>query len=154
MRTCPPAASDRAARSGSARFGDFRPEDVYEIGRHLGVAPDSVPCLAFFVDPTRRNQTLVLPLREFVSTDAPPDDAQLTDLFRSLATVVDAAAAVPAEERLPRLSQGMEHEWPTDSEWSARAAAIGGIALGSVATAGTTATALTSVLTVLSRIFG
>ncbi len=133
---------------------DFRPEDIYDIGRHLGVSPGAVPCLVFFVDPTHRNDTLVLQLREFLESEGPPTDEQLTDFFRSLATIVDGCADVPAGERLARLRAGLEREWPVDSEWAERAKGIGGAVIGSVVAAGTTATALTSVVTALSRLFG
>jgi hypothetical protein len=77
------AALENRARGRA--ITDFRPEEVYDIARELGVSVADVPALVFFTAPKKRADTLVLRLGDFVPDDV--SDADLTDFFRSLAAI-------------------------------------------------------------------
>jgi hypothetical protein len=133
---------------------DFRPEDVYEVARHLGASVEDLPCVVFFTDPSRRNETLVLRLRDrFPDATAATND-RLTDFFRSLQAVVDACSERDgaADQGLACLRDGFRARWPKGSklpDYLAKTASVRDWVVASV-TAG--ATVLTSLSTVVKAI--
>jgi hypothetical protein len=146
-------------RARGRAISDFRPEEVYDIARELGVSVADVPALVFFTAPKKRADTLVLRLGDFL----PPDvsDADLTDFFRSLAAIVDECAArykyVPSvvadaraarhfADRLKCLRHGITDKWPRDSVWADRAKQIGGAVVSSTTQAATLAGALATIM--------
>ncbi len=131
---------------------DFRPEDVYAIGRSLGVPPDALPCLTMFTNPLQSQNTVTLPLKEFFPESADLDE-KLTDFFRSLASVIDRHAEAPDEERLMLVSEAILREWPLESEWLKEARDNGERGLRSVEVAGNVAKSLTAVLVLLGALF-
>jgi hypothetical protein len=85
-------------RGGDRSISAFRPEEVYDIARELGVSVAAVPALVFFTSPKDRSETLVLRLGDFLPADV--SDAGLTDFFRSLAGLVDRCAGGADADRL------------------------------------------------------
>jgi len=140
--------------NGKPAIEDFAPEHIYDIARHLGQSPDTIPNLVFFVDPQHRNDTLVLNLGEFFHAGNPPGDNELTDFFRSIASIVDSCSEEPIDARLHCLQQRVDHDWPKDSCWAKRAREVAHWVVASTTTASTIVTALTPVLLTLRRIFG
>ena len=53
------------ADSPAARVEDFKPGDVYQIARLLGVDVASLPCVVFFTEPSQSAETLVLSFAQF-----------------------------------------------------------------------------------------
>lgn len=135
------ALEDRDAGRGIA---DFRPEEVYDIARELGVSVADVPALVFFTSPLERTDTLVLRLGQFMTPDV--TDADLTDFFRGLAAIVDECSARPNAERLDCLRRGVAHNWPADSHWRERTAEIGGAIVSSTTKAASILQALSAIL--------
>jgi hypothetical protein len=128
-------------RERDRSIDDFRPEEVYDIARELGVSIDAVPALVFFASPKERDDTLVLRLGEFVPADV--SDADLTDFFRSLGSIVDRCADQGEADRLDCLRRGIANEWPEESVWADRAKEIGGAVVASTTRLATVAGALT-----------
>jgi len=141
-------------QSARPKIEDFRPEDIYHIARSLGQSPDAIPCLSFFVNPHHQNDVLTLNLGRFFDTDIPPNDDELTDFFRSLASIVDACSTESPEKRLQCLDRQVGREWPSDSVWAERARRAVGWVVVSATAASTVVTALTPVLQSLPRLFG
>ncbi len=133
---------------------DFKPEDIYNIARNLGQSPDAIPCLVFFVNPRHQNDVLMLNLREFFGAHEPPNDEELTDFFRSIASIVEGCSDERPEKRLQCLDRRIGHEWPRDSVWAERARKTADWVVASATTASTIVAALTPVLNNLSRLFG
>ena len=121
---------------------DFRPEEVYDIARELGVSVAAVPALVFFISPKDRADTLVLSLGDFLPADV--SDADLTDFFRSLTTIVDSCAE--RDDRLDCLRRGIAEEWPEDSVWADRAKEIAGAVVSSTTQAATVVGALSTIV--------
>lgn len=126
----------------------FRPEEVYDIARELGVSVAALPALVFFTSPQDRSDTLVLRLGDFLSLDV--SDADLTDFFRSLAAIVDGCAERASADRLDCLRGRIAKEWPEDSVWADRAREIG----GSVVTSTTHAATVVGALGVIAKVLG
>ena len=127
---------------------DFRPEEIYDIARELGVSVAAVPAIVFFTSPKDRSDILVVRLGDFLPADV--SDADLTDFFRSLAALVDGCAQRAAADRLECLSRQIADEWPEDSVWADRAKEIGGAVVASTTQAAT----VVGALSVIVRFFG
>src|SRR5688572_2960569 len=106
---------------------DFKPEDVYTIGRELGVAPNALPCAVFFTQPKRRKDTLILRLVDVLPKDGQLSEADLTAFFRDIATVLDSCSSRPAGQRLNCLRDGLTNRWPPTSRWHAAATKAAGV---------------------------
>ena len=104
----------------------FKPEEVYDIARHLGAGVGELPCLIYFTQPGTRRETLVLKLGEFLSGPDRLTDEELTDFFRSVQSILDSCSEKRADFRLKCLSEGLEKEWPRDSRWADVASKAGG----------------------------
>jgi len=136
-------------RDRERAIDDFRPEEVYDIARELGVSVGDLPALVFFTSPRDRRDTLVVKLGEFLPTDVADDD--LTDFFRSLAAIVDRCAERDEGERLACLRRQIKSEWPADSRWRSRAAEIGGALVSSTTKAATVLQALATIVQLFGR---
>lgn len=123
-------------------IGQFKPEEVYDIARHLGAEAQDVPCLVFFTDPNNRQDTLVLRLAEFLSPSSSVTDEGLTDFFRALQSIIDQYADHAADARLQDLRVALDREWPVDSPWLGRASQVGTWAVSAAAGASTIVGAL------------
>jgi hypothetical protein len=113
---------------------DFKAEDVYEIARYLGAGVDDLPCIVFFTEPLKRNDTVILRLGEFLPDSDELRDEDLTALFRRLEAIMDGCV-VGRRSDLDCLRKGLEHQWPTESRWrlrttQARGAVVSAAALG------------------------
>jgi hypothetical protein len=131
-------------RERDRAIGDFKPEDVYDIARELGVSVAAVPALVFFASPKERADTLVVRLGDFLPADV--SDADLTDFFRSLAAIVDECAARDVGDHLECLRRGIAEEWPADSVWADRANEIGNAVVSSTTQAATVVGALATIM--------
>jgi hypothetical protein len=136
------------SRDHDRSISDFRPEEVYDIARELGVPVNAVPALVFFTAARDRDATLVLRLGQFLSSTV--TDEELTDFFRGLAAVVDICADRDEGERLECLRRGIEREWPKDSQWHGRARDIA----NSVVTSTTKAATIVQALSVIAALVG
>lgn len=103
---------------GAADIERFSPDDVFDIGHHLGVQPHQLPCLVLFAGPRRRGDTLVLNLREFLPPASEMNDADLTGLFETLSSLVAVCVPEPDVTRLGRLGRAINREWPRTSRLS------------------------------------
>ena len=133
---------------------DFKPEDIYHIARALGQSPNVIPCLVFFVNPRHQNDVITLKLDELFDVSSLPTDNELTDFFRSMASIIDNCAVELPEKRLKCLDKRIDKEWPEDSVWGERVGKATGWVVTSTATAATIAASLTPVIQSLSRVFG
>src|SRR3954452_761455 len=148
------------SRDHDRSISDFRPEEVYDIARELGVPVNAVPALVFFTAAKDRDATLVLKLGEFLSPTV--TDEELTDFFRGLAAVVDICAArdegeqlacLPrGSERLECLRRGIEREWPKDSQCHGRARDIANCVVASTTKAATVVQALSVIAGLIGRL--
>jgi hypothetical protein len=87
---------------------DFKPEEVYDIARHLGASVGDLPCMVFFVDPQKRSDTLVLRLRDlFPPAETLTDDA-ITLFFRTFQSIIDTCSQSEPSVRLTCLRDGVE----------------------------------------------
>jgi hypothetical protein len=136
------------SRDHARSIDDFKPEEVYDIARELGVPVSAVPALVFFTSARDRDETLVLKLGEFLSSDV--GDEELTDFFRGLAAVVDVCAARDERDRLECLRRGIEREWPEDSRWHGRVRDIA----NAVVTSTTQTASVVQALSVIAHIIG
>lgn len=124
----------------------FKPEEVYDIGRNLGAETNDVPCLILFTDPNDRQDTLILRLREFLSPADAVTDESLTDFFRSLQSIVERSVHEESESRLQHLRAGLDHEWPPESKWALAFSQAGNWILTAAAAAPTIAKGITAVM--------
>lgn len=138
------------SRDHDRSISDFRPEEVYDIARELGVAVNAVPALVFFTAARDCDDTLVLKLGEFLTSDV--TDEELTDFFRGLAAVVDICAARDERERLECLRRAIEREWPKDSQWHGRARDIANSVVASTTKAATVVQALSVIAGLIGRL--
>jgi hypothetical protein len=129
---------------------DFRPEEVYDIARELGVSVADVPALVFFSSPHERDDILVLKVGEFLPSDV--TDEHLTDFFRSLSAIVDSCAGGAEPDRLDCLRRNLKEAWPEDSRWRARASEIGGALVSSTTKTATVVQALSVIMQILGRL--
>ena len=127
---------------------DFRPEEVYDIARELGVSVADLPALVFFTSPKERSDTLALRLGDFLPSDV--SDGDLTDFFRSLAALVDSCVERGGADRLGCLGRQIAEAWPEESVWAARAKEIGDAVVSSTTQAAT----VVGALGVIVRFFG
>jgi hypothetical protein len=137
-------------RDTNRSIDDFRPEEVYDIARELGVSVGDVPALVFFTSPRERRDTLVLRLGDFLPSDVSDED--LTDFFRSLAAVVDACTERDKGERLECLRRRIENEWPDDSRWRGRVTEIAGAIVSSTTKAASVVQALAVIVQIIGRV--
>ena len=128
----------------------FRPEEVYDIARHLGVAVDQLPALAIFTDPTRLKDIRVLSLREFLLPTDQLSDEELTDFFRSLVAALDSCSASPPKARLPCLEKNISKQWPSDSHLKERVTKAGVVLTASASVGATILNALQQILQIVS----
>ena len=83
----------------------FGTADVYEVADRLGALPEDVPCFAFFADPRRRSDVLVVQLA-WMLPDGRMGAEDMQRTFVAVTSAVKAAATAPAARRLGAL----EHE--------------------------------------------
>jgi hypothetical protein len=102
-------------------ISDFRPEDVYDIARLLGVAVDAVPAIALFESVATREHGVRLQLGSVLSHDV--TDADLTQFFRGVAAAIDGCADQPEGKRVACLEKNFAARWPRDSPWYTRVSA-------------------------------
>jgi hypothetical protein len=126
---------------------DFRPEEVYDIARHLGASVASVPGIVFFTEPEGRRDTLVLTLGEFLPRDGDVTDSDITDFFRSLSSIVDSCSAESPHKRLKCLDQRLTRDWPRESSWEPTARSARGWVVSSLTDAATIAQAIQAIAT-------
>jgi len=138
------------SRDHDRSIDDFKPEEVYDIARELGVPVNAVPSLVFFTSARDRKDTRVIKLGEFLSPDV--TDAELTDFFRGLSAVVDICAQREERDRLECLRRGIEREWPRDSEWHGRAREIAGAVVSSTTKAASVVQALSVIAAIIGRL--
>lgn len=131
-------------RDRDRSIADFRPEEVYDIARQLGVSVADLPALVFFTSPKERGDTLVLKLGDFLPRDV--SDEGLTDFFRSLAALADRCATRDEADRLDCLRRHVADEWPEDSQWADRAKEVGGAVVASTTKAATVVQALSLIV--------
>jgi hypothetical protein len=136
------------------QIGEYQPEEIYAIARLLGADVRDVPCAVFFTQPRTRPETLILRLRDLVPDGRAVTDDELTDLFQSLQSVMDACVAeAAADARLACLREGVDEAWPVHSPWHARLAAAKGAVVPSLTTAGTILQALVQILPIVRGFF-
>jgi hypothetical protein len=139
-------------------ISEFRPEEIYDIARQLwtpkgGVELNDMPCIVFFTDPLHRNDTLVLRLAKFLPAPKELTDEDLTDFFRSLATIMDQCSVTSEDERLVCLHDGLSNRWPSESTWFERATQTGSWIVNATAGAASVATAIATVIAKLAPLF-
>jgi hypothetical protein len=131
----------------------FKPEEVYEVARYLGVAARDLPCIVFFSEPRTRNELIILRLREVLGQSDDLSEDDLTLFFRSLQSVVDECTGGSAEERLQCLRVGLEREWPKKakgSTWAEKLATAKDFVLLSVTTGSTLLATLSTIVKTLA----
>ena len=131
----------------------FKPEEVYDIARLLGVSVQSLPCVVFFTEPKKRNETLILKLHDFFPEPKTVTDDEVTSFFRAVQSVIDTCTAGNAESRLQCLREGFEKQWPKGSQWAnmvAKLPSMGGWLVASVTTGATVVTALSTILNTIA----
>ena len=136
---------------------EYKPEDVYEVARYLGASVSDLPCMIFFTNPQSRNDTLILKLRDFLPDPGQLTDDELTDFFRAIQSIVDTCGEREAVSRIECLREGLEREWPQDSQWSATASKLstaGGWLIKSVTTTATVLEAVNKIAPIVARVFG
>jgi hypothetical protein len=138
------------SRDHGRSIDDFKPEEVYDIARELGAPVSAMPALVFFTSARDRDDTLVLKLGDFLSSDLSDED--LTDFFRGLAAVVDVCAARDESDRLECLHRGIEREWPNDSRWHGRARDIANAVVSSTTQAASMVQALNVIVQIIGRL--
>jgi hypothetical protein len=138
------------SRDHERSIDDFKPEEVYDIARELGVPVNAMPALVFFASARDRDETLVLKLGEFLSSSV--TDEELTDFFRGLSAVVDVCAARDEGDRLECLRRGIEREWPKDSQWHGRARDIADSLVSSTTKAASVVQALSVIAALIGRL--
>lgn len=132
---------------------DFKPEEVYDIARYLGASVDHLPCMVFFTEPRRRNDTLILKLGDFLPEPGGVTDEDLTSFFRAVQSNVDACGSSPADFRLQCLRDGLEKRWPKESRWAgvwSGLSTAGGWLITSVTTGSTVVQAVASIIKTVS----
>lgn len=115
-------------RRAESRIEEFKPEEIYDIARHLGASVRDIPCLVYFTEPEASKDTVVLQLGDLLSDSGAVDDERLTRLFRNLSAIVDSCHDQPAARRLDCLRHGIAKEWPGQSraeEWVRKSLALG-----------------------------
>ena len=75
----------------------FKPEDVYQIARFLGVRVDEIPALVFFTDPKKRNDIYILKLSEIIHESAEYDEEGINKIFSKMAAIIDDICRKDAE---------------------------------------------------------
>ncbi len=128
---------------------EFRPGDVYEIARLLGISVADVPSLVFFTDPRERRETLVLKLKELLPPPTELTDDHLTAFFRDTAAVVDRCVGRPASSRLNCLRDDLRTGLPQSAEWLQQAKDASGWLVSSTVTAATVAQSIGGIVTLL-----
>lgn len=116
-------------RRPESNIGEFKPEEIYDIARHLGASMRDIPCLVYFTEPEASQDTVVLRLSDLLSNSDAIDDERLTRLFRNLSAIVDSCSNKPADKRLNYLRNGFAKEWPGKSrveEWVRKSVTLGG----------------------------
>ena len=132
-------------RLGSERsLESFKPEEIYDIARYLGVPADQLPALAIFTNPSRRQEIRVLNLREFLVPADELTDEAITDFFRSLVTAIDRCAE--SDQRLRCLDEGLRQQWPPQSQWKDRVDGAGEIVTASASSGNSVLGALHQIL--------
>lgn len=126
---------------------EFKPEDVYEIARLLGISVADVPSLVFFTDPRERRETLVLKLKELLPPPTELTDDHLTAFFRDTAAVVDRCAGRPASCRLNCLRHDLRAGLPQSEESVQQAKDASGWLVSSTVTAATVAQSIGGIRT-------
>jgi len=106
------------------QIGKFKPEDVYQVARFLGVGVDAIPAIVFFTEPKERKDTLVLNLRDILPEASSITDDKLTQLFSKLAAKIDDISQrnLAGDARLEVLRKDLIREWPDDLEWGQKLA--------------------------------
>jgi hypothetical protein len=103
---------------GAADIELFSQDDVFDIGRYLGVQPHQLPCLVLFAGPRSHNDTLILNLREFLPPLSEINDADLTGLFETLSSLAAVCISGSDVTRLGCLGRAINQEWPRTSRLS------------------------------------
>ncbi len=128
---------------------EFRPQDVYEIARLLGVSVADVPSLVFFTEPREHRETLVLKLQELLPVPGDLTDEALTTFFRTTAATVDRCATRPESSRLDCLRTDLPNGLPSTEEWRDKARDAGGWLVQSTVTAATVAQSVGGIIALL-----
>jgi hypothetical protein len=132
----------------------FRPQDIFEIARYLGATVADVPGMLMFTQPHDREDVLVLRLREILPPSEQLKDEDLSILFREWAAIMDSYAQGKATDRLDCLESSLEDLWPTATPWPDQLAEGGRWLVKVSAGAGSVATSIGGILTVVQRLFG
>jgi len=105
---------DRIRREGEDRPRPFDRSEVYRVAEHLGIAPNELPCAAFFIQPTETRELLLFPLVDDIRlrNDGTPD---LSAVFRAIASACRDCAEAPETKRLDLLRTRLEENRKTIS---------------------------------------
>ena len=133
---------------------NFAPDDVFEVGRYLGAEPRQIPCLVLFSDPRNRNDSVVLELNDFLPPASEVVNADFTDFFSTLSSLVDLSVPATKDRRLSRLQTAIDHEWPPTSRLSELVSQGSNLSTSAVARTATIASAAIPILTILGRVAG
>ena len=129
----------------------FKPEEIYDIARFLGVEADQLPALAIFTAPGLREDIRVLRLREFLAVGPALTDEAITEFFRSLVTAIDRCADMPGDQRLACLDDGLRQHWPDNSASKGRVSAADAVVTPSVSRGGSVLASLHQVAAIFDR---
>ena len=129
----------------------FKPQQVYEIARYLGVPVDDIPAIVFFTEPETRNETLVLRLSDVLPEPGEIKEENLTMLFGKIAAIIDniCQTDAPSDARLKVLREALSREWPESSTVGAKLTSAIGWLKVSAATATTVLGAIDSLVKLL-----
>jgi hypothetical protein len=128
----------------------FKPEEIYDIARYLGVDADQLPALAIFTAPGLREDIRVLRIRDFLAPGPALTDEEITEFFRSLVTAIDCCAGMPADRRLTCLDEGLKKHWPDRSASKGRVFAADAVVTPSVSRGGSVLVALQQVIAIFN----
>jgi hypothetical protein len=137
---------------GGLTIEQFKPQEIYDIARHLGAAVSDVPCMIFFTNPASYRDTLVLKLGQLLAHDVSDED--LTDFFQSLSSITDACGEKSVSATLDCLKRGIATSWPDESAWSAQASRTASWVVASVGTGATLATSFETIFRVVRPLLG
>lgn len=131
---------------------EFKPEEVYDIARLLGVSVKDLPCVVFFVEPRTRKETLILKMGELFEDSVDLTDETITRFFRVLQSVVDKCADDVSESRLNCLNEGIVREVSKDSTWAVLSRRISTTAEWLVASTTASATLLVAISKIVQAV--